>query len=157
MQQRWISIIYQLYTGFILCWVRGLVGVGFVLFLLGVLWFMSKEGSFGLLFWVYRVDQVGFGFGDIYLFLGEYQQVLQVMERYSLGFLFSVCFLVLRQVQFTFLLRVFKLYIVFRELRLVGNRLGDGCVIELLVVLGIVFNLIFFDLFFNYLGFEGLR
>ncbi|XP_070488443.1 tonsoku-like protein isoform X3 [Equus przewalskii] len=88
---------------------------------------------------------------------GEHQQVLQAMERHSSGPLFSACSLALRQAQLTPLLRALKLHTALRELRLAGNRLGDGCATELLAVLGTVPNLTLLDLSSNHLGPEGLR
>lgn len=79
------------------------------------------------------------------------------MERHSSGPLFSACSLALRQAQLTPLLRALKLHTALRELRLAGNRLGDGCATELLAVLGTVPNLTLLDLSSNHLGPEGLR
>lgn len=83
--------------------------------------------------------------------------MLQAMERHSSGPLFSACSLALRQAQLTPLLRALKLHTALRELRLAGNRLGDGCAAELLAALGTVPNLTLLDLSSNHLGPEGLR
>ncbi|XP_057592710.1 tonsoku-like protein isoform X2 [Hippopotamus amphibius kiboko] len=88
---------------------------------------------------------------------GEHQQVLQAMERQGSGPAFSACSLALRQAQLTPLLRALKLHSALRELRLAGNRLGDGCVAELLAALDTVPALTLLDLSSNHLGPEGLR
>ncbi|KAB0396434.1 hypothetical protein E2I00_012076 [Balaenoptera physalus] len=91
------------------------------------------------------------------LCVGEHQQVLQATERQGLGPAFSACSLALRQAQLTPLLRALKLHSALRELRLAGNRLGDGCVAELLAALDTVPGLTLLDLSSNHLGPEGLR
>lgn len=88
---------------------------------------------------------------------GEHQQVLQVMEHQGSGPSFSACSLALRQAQLTPLLRALKLHSALRELRLAGNRLGDGCVAELLAALDTLPGLTLLDLSSNHLGPEGLR
>ncbi|KAM4865019.1 tonsoku-like protein [Thomomys bottae] len=88
---------------------------------------------------------------------GEHQWVLQAMERQSCSPSFSACSLALHQAQLTPLLRALKLHTVLRELRLAGNRLGDGCVPELLAALGTMPSLVTLDLSSNHLGQEGLR
>ncbi|XP_048214841.1 tonsoku-like protein isoform X3 [Perognathus longimembris pacificus] len=87
----------------------------------------------------------------------EHQWVLQAMERQGSSPSFSACSLALRQAQLTPLLRALKLHTVLRELHLAGNRLGDGCVPELLAALGTVPSLVILDLSSNHLGQEGLR
>lgn len=87
----------------------------------------------------------------------EHQQVLQAMERQGLGPSFSACSLALRQAQLSPLLRALKLHAALRELRLAGNRLGDGCVTELLAALGTMPSLVLLDLSSNHLGPEGLQ
>lgn len=69
---------------------------------------------------------------------GEHQQVLQAVEHQGSAPTFSACSLALRQAQLTPLLRALKLHSALRELRLAGNRLGDGCVAELLATLDTV-------------------
>nr|XP_044999782.1 tonsoku-like protein isoform X3 [Jaculus jaculus] len=88
---------------------------------------------------------------------GEHQKILQVMECQSSGPSFSACSLALCHAQLTPLLRALKLHTVLRELRLAGNRLGDGCAPELLAALGTMPNLVLLDLSSNHLGQEGLR
>nr|XP_012615646.1 tonsoku-like protein isoform X4 [Microcebus murinus] len=88
---------------------------------------------------------------------GEHPQVLQAVERQGLGPTFSACSLALRQAQLTPLLRALKLHTTLRELRLAGNRLGDGCAAELLATLGTMPSLVLLDLSSNHLGPEGLR
>ncbi|XP_069321962.1 tonsoku-like protein [Eulemur rufifrons] len=88
---------------------------------------------------------------------GEHPQVLQAMERQGSGPTFSACSLALRQAQLTPLLRALKLHTTLRELRLAGNRLGDGCAAELLAALGTMPSLVLLDLSSNHLGPEGLR
>ncbi|XP_059971459.1 tonsoku-like protein isoform X2 [Mesoplodon densirostris] len=88
---------------------------------------------------------------------GEHQQVLQAMEHQGSGPAFRACSLALRQAQLTPLLRALKLHSALRELRLAGNRLGDGCVAELLAALDTVPGLTLLDLSSNHLGPEGLR
>ncbi|XP_008068198.1 tonsoku-like protein [Carlito syrichta] len=88
---------------------------------------------------------------------GEHQQVLQVMERQGLGPSFSACSLALCQAQLIPLLRALKLHTALRELRLSGNRLGDGCAAELLAALGTMPSLALLDLSSNHLGPEGLH
>ncbi|XP_016072127.1 PREDICTED: tonsoku-like protein [Miniopterus natalensis] len=87
---------------------------------------------------------------------GEHQQVLQAMERQGVSPLFSACSLALHQAQLTPLLRALKLHSALRELRLAGNRLGDGCATELLAALGTMPGLTLLDLSSNHLGPEGL-
>ncbi|XP_073086443.1 tonsoku-like protein isoform X2 [Manis javanica] len=87
----------------------------------------------------------------------EHQQVLRAMERQGLGPSFSACSLALRQAQLSPLLRALKLHAALRELRLAGNRLGDGCVTELLAALGTMPSLVLLDLSSNHLGPEGLQ
>ncbi|XP_029778912.1 tonsoku-like protein isoform X1 [Suricata suricatta] len=87
----------------------------------------------------------------------EHQEVLQAMECQGSGPSFSICSLALRQPQLTPLLRALKLHAALRELRLAGNRLGDGCAAELLAALGTMPGLILLDLSSNHLGPEGLR
>ncbi|KAK2503088.1 hypothetical protein MC885_018775 [Smutsia gigantea] len=87
----------------------------------------------------------------------EHQQVLQAMDRQGLGPSFSACSLALRQAQLSPLLRALKLHAALRELRLAGNRLGDGCVTELLAALGTMPSLVLLDLSSNHLGPEGLQ
>ncbi|KAM8786169.1 tonsoku-like protein [Rhynchonycteris naso] len=87
---------------------------------------------------------------------GEHQQVLQAMECQGMGPSFSVCSLALRPAQLTPLLRALKLHSVLRELRLAGNRLGDGCAAELLATLSTVPGLTLLDLSSNHLGPGGL-
>ncbi|XP_006107625.1 tonsoku-like protein [Myotis lucifugus] len=87
---------------------------------------------------------------------GEHPQVLQAMERQGVGPLFSACSLALRQAQLTPLLRALKLHSALRELRLAGNRLGDGCATELLAALDTLPGLTLLDLSSNHLGPEGL-
>ncbi|XP_070248665.1 tonsoku-like protein [Myotis yumanensis] len=87
---------------------------------------------------------------------GEHPQVLQAMERQGVGPLFSACSLALRQAQLTPLLRALKLHPALRELRLAGNRLGDGCATELLAALDTLPGLTLLDLSSNHLGPEGL-
>ncbi|XP_054947136.1 tonsoku-like protein isoform X2 [Physeter macrocephalus] len=87
---------------------------------------------------------------------GEHQGVLQAMEHQGSGPAFSACSLALRQAQLTPLLRALKLHSTLRELRLAGNRLGDGCVAELLAALDTVPGLTLLDLSSNHLGPEGL-
>lgn len=91
------------------------------------------------------------------LFSGEHQQVLQAMEHQSSSPSFSACSLALCQAQLTPLLRALKLHTALRELRLAGNRLGDGCAPELLATLGTMPNLVLLDLSSNHLSQEGLR
>ncbi|KAG8515412.1 Tonsoku-like protein, partial [Galemys pyrenaicus] len=88
---------------------------------------------------------------------GEHPQVLRAMECQGSGPTFSACSLALRQAQLTPLLRALKLHTELRELRLAGNRLGDGCVPELLAALGTMPSLALLDLSSNHLGPEGLR
>ncbi|XP_027416208.1 tonsoku-like protein isoform X1 [Bos indicus x Bos taurus] len=88
---------------------------------------------------------------------GEHQQVLQAVEHQGSAPTFSACSLALRQAQLTPLLRALKLHSALRELRLAGNRLGDGCVAELLATLDTVPSLTLLDLSSNHLGPEGLR
>ncbi|XP_019485672.1 PREDICTED: tonsoku-like protein [Hipposideros armiger] len=88
---------------------------------------------------------------------GEHPQVLQAMERQGLGPAFSACRLALHQAQLTPLLRALKLHSALRELRLAGNRLGDGCSAELLAALGTMPGLTLLDLSSNHLGPDGLR
>ncbi|XP_026987921.1 tonsoku-like protein isoform X2 [Sagmatias obliquidens] len=88
---------------------------------------------------------------------GAHQHVLQAMEQQGSGPAFSACSLALRQAQLTPLLRALKLHSALRELRLAGNRLGDGCVAELLAALDTVPGLTLLDLSSNHLGAEGLR
>lgn len=88
---------------------------------------------------------------------GEHPQVLQAMERQGVGPLFSACSLALRQAQLTPLLRALKLHSALRELRLAGNRLGDGSATELLAALDTLPGLTLLDLSSNHLGPEGLR
>ncbi|OWK04469.1 TONSL [Cervus elaphus hippelaphus] len=88
---------------------------------------------------------------------GEHQQVLQAVEHQGSAPAFSACSLALRQAQLTPLLRALKLHSALRELRLAGNRLGDGCVAELLATLDTVPALTLLDLSSNHLGPEGLR
>ncbi|XP_061028188.1 tonsoku-like protein [Eubalaena glacialis] len=88
---------------------------------------------------------------------GEHHQVLQATEHQGSGPAFSACSLALRQAQLTPLLRALKLHSALRELRLAGNRLGDGCVAELLAALDTVPGLTVLDLSSNHLGPEGLR
>ncbi|XP_070320427.1 tonsoku-like protein isoform X3 [Odocoileus virginianus] len=88
---------------------------------------------------------------------GEHQQVLQAVEHQGSAPAFSACSLALRQAQLTPLLRALKLHSALRELRLAGNRLGDGCVAELLATLDTVPGLTLLDLSSNHLGPEGLR
>lgn len=83
--------------------------------------------------------------------------MLQAMERQGVGPLFSACSLALRQAQLTPLLRALKLHSALRELRLAGNRLGDGCATELLAALDTLPGLTLLDLSSNHLGPEGLR
>lgn len=83
--------------------------------------------------------------------------MLQVMEHQGSGPSFSACSLALRQAQLTPLLRALKLHSALRELRLAGNRLGDGCVAELLAALDTLPGLTLLDLSSNHLGPEGLR
>ncbi|XP_039109989.1 tonsoku-like protein isoform X2 [Hyaena hyaena] len=87
----------------------------------------------------------------------EHREVLQATECQGSGPSFSACSLALRQPQLTPLLRALKLHAALRELRLAGNRLGDGCVAELLAALGTMPSLILLDLSSNHLGPEGLR
>lgn len=88
---------------------------------------------------------------------GEHLQVLQAMERQGSGPSFNTCSLALRQAQLTPLLRALKMHTGLRELRLAGNRLGDGCATELLAALGTMPCLVLLDLSSNHLGQEGLR
>ncbi|XP_062935624.1 tonsoku-like protein isoform X2 [Cynocephalus volans] len=88
---------------------------------------------------------------------GEHQKVLQAVDRQGMGPSFSACCLALHQAQLTPLLRALKLHTALRELRLAGNRLGDGCAAELLAALGTMPNLVLLDLSSNHLGSEGLR
>uniref|UniRef100_A0A8C3YU84 Tonsoku-like protein n=1 Tax=Catagonus wagneri TaxID=51154 RepID=A0A8C3YU84_9CETA len=88
---------------------------------------------------------------------GEHPQVLQATERQGSGSSFSACSLALRQAQLTPLLRALKLHSALRELRLAGNRLGDGCVAELLAALDTLPGLTLLDVSSNHLGPEGLR
>ncbi|XP_042525395.1 tonsoku-like protein isoform X1 [Dipodomys spectabilis] len=88
---------------------------------------------------------------------GEHQWVLQAMECQGSSPSFSACSLALRQAQLTPLLRALKLHTVLRELHLAGNRLGDGCVPELLAALGTMPSLAILDLSSNHLGQEGLH
>lgn len=88
---------------------------------------------------------------------GEHQQVLQAVEHQGSAPAFSACSLALCQAQLTPLLRALKLHSALRELRLAGNRLGDGCVAELLATLDTVPALTLLDLSSNHLGPEGLR
>nr|XP_019572634.1 PREDICTED: tonsoku-like protein [Rhinolophus sinicus] len=88
---------------------------------------------------------------------GEHPQVLQAVERQGLGPAISACRLALHQAQLTPLLRALKLHSALRELRLAGNRLGDGCAAELLAALGTVPSLTLLDLSSNHLGPDGLR
>ncbi|KFO30622.1 Tonsoku-like protein [Fukomys damarensis] len=88
---------------------------------------------------------------------GEHLQVLQAMERQGSGPSFSTCSLALRQAQLIPLLRALKMHTGLRELRLAGNRLGDGCATELLAALGTMPCLVLLDLSSNHLGQEGLR
>lgn len=83
--------------------------------------------------------------------------MLQAVERQDSGPAFSACSLALRPAQLTPLLRALKLHTALRELRLAGNRLGDGCAAELLAALGTMPNLVLLDLSSNHLGPEGLR
>lgn len=83
--------------------------------------------------------------------------MLRAMERQGLGPSFSACSLALRQAQLSPLLRALKLHAALRELRLAGNRLGDGCVTELLAALGTMPSLVLLDLSSNHLGPEGLQ
>nr|XP_051684653.1 tonsoku-like protein isoform X2 [Oryctolagus cuniculus] len=87
----------------------------------------------------------------------EHPQVLQAVERQDSGPSFSACSLALRPAQLTPLLRALKLHTALRELRLAGNRLGDGCAAELLAALGTMPGLVLLDLSSNHLGPEGLR
>ncbi|KAM5211078.1 tonsoku-like protein isoform 2-T2 [Hipposideros larvatus] len=88
---------------------------------------------------------------------GEHPQVLQAVERQGLGPAFSACRLALHQAQLKPLLRALKLHSALRELRLAGNRLGDGCSAELLAALGTMPGLTLLDLSSNHLGPDGLR
>lgn len=83
--------------------------------------------------------------------------MLQAVERQGLGPAISACRLALHQAQLTPLLRALKLHSALRELRLAGNRLGDGCAAELLAALGTVPSLTLLDLSSNHLGPDGLR
>uniref|UniRef100_G3U8S0 Tonsoku-like protein n=1 Tax=Loxodonta africana TaxID=9785 RepID=G3U8S0_LOXAF len=87
----------------------------------------------------------------------EHPQVLQAVERQGSGPAFGACSLALRQAQLTPLLRALKLHTALRELRLAGNRLGDGCAAELLAALGTMPNLALLDLSSNHLGSAGLH
>ncbi|XP_004837765.1 tonsoku-like protein isoform X2 [Heterocephalus glaber] len=88
---------------------------------------------------------------------GEHLQVLQAMEHQGSGPSFSTCSLALHQAHLTPLLRALKMHTGLRELRLAGNRLGDGCATELLAALGTMPCLVLLDLSSNHLGQEGLR
>uniref|UniRef100_H0WNY2 Tonsoku-like protein n=2 Tax=Otolemur garnettii TaxID=30611 RepID=H0WNY2_OTOGA len=88
---------------------------------------------------------------------GEHPQVLQAVEHQGSSPTFSACSLGLYQAQLTPLLRALKLHTTLRELRLAGNRLGDGCAAELLAAVGTMPNLALLDLSSNHLGPEGLR
>ncbi|XP_005395946.1 PREDICTED: tonsoku-like protein isoform X2 [Chinchilla lanigera] len=88
---------------------------------------------------------------------GEHVQVLRAMERQGSGPSFSTCSLALRQAQLTPLLRALKMHTGLRELRLAGNRLGDGCATELLAALATMPSLVLLDLSSNHLSPEGLR
>lgn len=83
--------------------------------------------------------------------------MLQAMEQQSSSPSFSACSLALCQAQLIPLLRALKLHTTLRELRLAGNRLGDGCAPELLATLGTMPNLVLLDLSSNHLSQEGLR
>lgn len=74
-----------------------------------------------------------------------HQQLLQAVKHQSSGPSFSACALALHQAQLTPLLWALKLHSALRELRLAGNRLGDGCASELLAVLGTVPSLTVLD------------
>ncbi|XP_006879288.1 PREDICTED: tonsoku-like protein [Elephantulus edwardii] len=88
---------------------------------------------------------------------GEHPQVQQTVERQGCSPTFSACALALRPAQLTPLLRALKLHTVLRELRLAGNRLGDGCMAELLATLGTMPGLAHLDLSSNHLGPAGLH
>ena len=82
--------------------------------------------------------------------------MLRAVECQGLGPSFRACCLALRQAQLTPLLRALKLHSALRELRLAGNRLGDGCATELLAALSTVPGLTVLDLSSKHLGPEGL-
>ncbi|KAM6148285.1 tonsoku-like protein [Rhynchocyon petersi] len=84
-------------------------------------------------------------------------EVLQAMKRQGTSHTFSACSLALRPAQFMPLLRALKLHTALRELRLAGNRLGDGCTTELLAALGTMPSLACLDLSSNQLGPAGLH
>ncbi|XP_045716770.1 tonsoku-like protein [Phyllostomus hastatus] len=86
----------------------------------------------------------------------EHPQVLRAVECQGLGPAFRACGLALRRAQLAPLLRALKLHAALRELRLAGNRLGDGCAAELLALLSTVPGLTILDLSSNHLGPEGL-
>ncbi|XP_037384389.1 tonsoku-like protein isoform X2 [Talpa occidentalis] len=88
---------------------------------------------------------------------GEHPQVLRAVECQGSGPAFGACSLALGPAQLTPLLRSLKLQAELRELRLAGNRLGDGCAPELLAALGTMPSLTLLDLSSNHLGPEGLR
>lgn len=87
----------------------------------------------------------------------EHPQVLQAAECQDASPSFSTHCLALRPAQLTPLLRALKLHTALRELRLAGNRLGDGCAAELLATLATMPSLGLLDLSSNHLGPEGLR
>ncbi|XP_006830846.1 PREDICTED: tonsoku-like protein [Chrysochloris asiatica] len=86
----------------------------------------------------------------------EHPEVLQAVGCQGSGSTFSACSLALHQAQLTPLLRALKLHATLRELRLAGNRLGDGCIAELLAALGTMPGLALLDLSSNHLGLAGL-
>ncbi|XP_063087349.1 tonsoku-like protein isoform X4 [Cavia porcellus] len=88
---------------------------------------------------------------------GEHVQVLRTIERQGSGPSFSICSLALCQTQLVPLLRALKMHTGLRELRLAGNRLGDGCATELLSALATIPSLVLLDLSSNHLSQEGLR
>uniref|UniRef100_F7FJ56 Tonsoku-like protein n=1 Tax=Monodelphis domestica TaxID=13616 RepID=F7FJ56_MONDO len=87
----------------------------------------------------------------------EHQLVLQALEQQGSGPSFSVCSLALHPAQLTPLLRALKLHTSLRELRLVGNRLGDNTAVELLATVSTMPGLTLLDLSSNHLGPDGLH